>query len=136
MTDTTTTKTRTITLTDRPPVTIREDAWPVIATAKWWDNTYESQANRTASVRVREHEDGRRIVYGVSDSQWQGESGAKAGVLIRASAGYRAGALRVGALDGKPDTAATIRAIHDVTDMIGYPALAADCIADLPAEEI
>mgnify|MGYP001576581350 CR=1 FL=1 len=64
MSDTTTTKTRTITLTDRPPVTIREDAWPVRAAAKWWDGAYESQANRTASVRVREHEDGRAAHIG------------------------------------------------------------------------
>lgn len=125
MSDTTTTKTRTITLTDRPPVTIREDQWPIIATGDWGDssNGIRSQSNREATVRVREHEDGRRIVYGVSSSQWQGESGSKAGMLIPA-------------VDGKPDTDATIRAIHDVTDMIGHPALSAECIADLPAEAI
>lgn len=126
-TDTTTTskaKTRTITLTDRPPVTIREDQWPVIATAKWWDNTYECQANRTASVRVREHEDGRRIVYGVYGSNWQGERDKKAGMLID----Y--------VVYGQADTDATIQAIHEVTELIGYPALAAECIADLPAEAL
>lgn len=123
MSDTTTSKTRTITLTDRPPVTIREDQWPIIATGDWGDSPTKSQSNRDATCRVREHEDGRRIVYGVSSSQWQGESGSKAGMLIAA-------------VDGKPDTDATIRAIHDVTDTIGHPGLAAECIADLPAEAI
>lgn len=121
MSTTTTTKQRTITLTDRPPVTIREDAWPVIATAKWWDNTYECQANRTASIRVRQHADGRRIVYGVADSQWQGERGAKAGILIRIE-------------DDLLDNGETVRAIRFVADLIGYPELATKCVANLPAE--
>src|SRR6266705_5049674 len=83
MSDTTTTgKTRTITLTDRPPVTIREDDWPVIARADWWEGEYEFQSNRTAKLRVREHADGRRIIYGVATSQWQGERDRHAGVLV------------------------------------------------------
>lgn len=126
MTDTTTTKARTITLTDRPPVTIREDQWPIIATGDWGDspNGIRSQSNREATIRVREHEDGRRIVYGVYSSQWQGERGAKAGVLIAADG-------------GKPDTDATIRAIHDVATSIDAPSSCArECIADLPAEEL
>ena len=118
---TSTTKTRTITLTDRPPVTIREDDWPIIAAAKWWDNTHECQANRTASLRVREHVDGRRIVYGVLDSRFQHERGARAGRLVNPPTDF---------LEG------TINAIHDVAELIGHPELAAECIADLPAVEI
>ena len=116
-------KTRTITLTDRPPVTIREDQWPWIAEAKWWAGGYEFQANRTATIRIREHADGRRLVYGVTTSQWEGERGLRVGRLIDGR-------------DGTPDTAETIRAIHEVADAIGHPALAAECIADLPAETI
>lgn len=66
-----TTKMRTITLTDRPPVTIREDDWPIVASAshKSWDTTYEWQANRTwrGWLKVRQHEDGRALVYGRDD---------------------------------------------------------------------
>ena len=125
MTDTTRTTTRTITLTDRPPVTIRPELWPTIARASWWDSEYESQADRTATIRVREHADGRRIVYGVATSRWAGEGESKAGVILAA-------------VDGQADTAKTIRAIYDVADGIGYgdSRLVAECIASLPAEAI
>jgi hypothetical protein len=117
-------KTRTITLTDRPPVTIREDDWPVIASARWWDGEYECQANLTVSVRVREREhDGRRIVYGVWDSQRRHERSQRAGRVVDG-------------VDGQPDSARTIAAIHDVCTRIGRPDLAADCVADLPAEDL
>lgn len=85
-------KTRTITLTGRRPVKIVEDEWPQIAdgTEKDWDNTYEFQANRTwkADIRVRQHTDGRSIVYGHFDydTAFQGKSGflCRAGELLDA----------------------------------------------------
>lgn len=113
-------KQRTITLTDRRPIRIDDDAWPIVAVGKWHEGQHESQANRTAAIRVREHGDGRRIVYGVATSAWQGEGGASAGYLLDAAAGDDA----------------TVRAIHDVAARIGHPDLAADCIADLPAEVV
>ncbi|MDR7400505.1 MAG: hypothetical protein QN144_14510 [Armatimonadota bacterium] len=62
---------RTVTLTDRPPVRIREDAWPVVARADydWHDNEVPSQAFRSirAHFRVRQHADGRALVYAVYD---------------------------------------------------------------------
>ena len=61
---TTTDKKRTVTLTDRPPVKISEAAWPVIAKASNHDTHYEVQANNLWHITVREHDDGRRIVYG------------------------------------------------------------------------
>lgn len=113
------TKTRTITLSNRPPVKIKESEWPMIAKASWCDNpAIPVQANRSASVRVRQHADGRSIVYGVYESQWQGESTLKSGVL----------------LDKGADIAA---AINEVVNEIGVTTtMAAECIADLPAVEL
>jgi len=118
MTDTKT-RTRTITLSNRPPVKIKEAEWPMIAKAEWTDNpAIPVQANRTASVRVRQHADGRAIVYGTYSTQWQGESDLKSGLLLAKGA----------------DIAA---AIYGVVDDIGVTAtMAAECVADLPAEEI
>ena len=122
---------RTITLTDRSPVTIKEDDWPFIASAsdKDWDNQYEFQANETWKwfVGVRQHEDGRAIVYATYrfSTQWQNKRDAdcKNGVL----------------LDGEPTP-------QDICDAIGqvcgnmegerWDELAAECIADMPAEEL
>ena len=112
-------KMRTITLSDRAPIKIDEDAWPVIAAAKWHDGQVESQANRTASLRVRQHADGRAVVYGVYDSLWRGEEGMRPGVLLDAGA----------------DVVAAIRAVAAELGETGER-LARECIADLPAEEI
>ena len=70
--------TRTITLSNRQPVKIDEDNWPVIADAKDYvhDGQVECQANRKSTwwIKVRQHKDGRAIVYaGYSyDTNWQG----------------------------------------------------------------
>ena len=62
---------RTITLTNRPPVRIREDQWPIIArgTYSWHDGQCEAQANtrRDCRIIVLEHSEGRAIVYGYYD---------------------------------------------------------------------
>ena len=102
---------------------IQEAAWPDLASAKWWDGHDEEKANRTKSIRVRQHADGRRLVYAVAASQWQGERGAHAGFLVAAEAGC-------------PDDASTVRAIHTVAETIDAPRLAAECIAALPAEDL
>jgi len=127
---------RTITLTDRAPVTIEEENWPTIAKSddKEWDNQYEFQANRisTWNVRVRRHNDGRAIVYATYSysSQCQGARNyeAKRGVLLPAGA----------------DLVAAIREVcADIAeaeccegDAARWPTLAAECIADLPAEPL
>ena len=131
--------TRTITLTGRPPVTIDEDQWPIIAQAKdsEHDGQVECQANVKSSwsVRVRQHEDGRAIVYATYSytSNYQNARcySAKRGVLLPAGS-----------------TAADIcQAIRDVCEEIAgaecdgedaarWPTLAAECIADMPAEEL
>jgi hypothetical protein len=115
-------KQRTITLTGRPPVKIREDQWPVIARADWHDGgEHPSRANRSAFLRVRQHADGRALVYGGTSTNWQGERDLKAGALLTPSA----------------DIPAAIRRVAESLGHDGqHSALVQDCIADLPAEEI
>lgn len=126
-------KTRTITLTDRPPVKIREDDWPRIAKGAYsrHDSEYESQANRQWRVNlcVRQHADGRAIVYGVYDytTRWQWERGfaARAGVLLEPDADL------VAAIRGVGETITEASGSYDyVSEAVR------ECIADLPAEEL
>jgi hypothetical protein len=139
----------TITLTGRPPVKITKDEWPVIASAedKEYDNQYEFRANRRASWKliVRQHNDGRTIVYGIYSysSQYQGEGGSdiRGGELITV---LDADAESVG--DAEPIIAAIKRVGEDMEGRVpedggswskGYfPRLIHECIADLPAVEL
>ena len=121
---TTADKQRTVTLTDRPPVKISEAAWPVIAKASDHDNQYEVQANNLWHITVREHDDGRRIVYGRKSA---GPGGQRIGTRNPA-AGYL---LAAGA-----DASETIEAIKRVATAIDRDDMGAQCIADLPAEEL
>jgi hypothetical protein len=116
------TKTRTITLSNRRPVKIVESDWPVIAKGSWCDTpALPVQANRSALVRVRQHADGRSIVYGTYDTELRGDSG---------DSGRKSGLL----LDAGADIAA---AIYKVVADLGVTAtMAAECVADLPAEEL
>lgn len=111
------TKTRTITLTDRAPVRIRESEWPQIAHGNWGDNaSIPSQSNRGCDLRVRQHADGRAIVYGVSWSQWRGESGWSGGELLGAGA----------------DIVAAIRRVGEALN----ESVIRECIANLPAVQL
>ena len=53
-------KTRTITLTGRTPIRIREDQWPVIAEAS------SDLQNSSGTITVRRHRDGLILVYATS----------------------------------------------------------------------
>jgi hypothetical protein len=138
----------TITLTGRAPVKITKDEWPIVAQAsdKEHDNQYEIQANRQASWKliVRQHNDGRTIVYGIYDydTQYRGESGAnvRGGELLTVEG---ANAECVG--DTEPIIAAIQRVGAELEDRIpdgptwgqGYfLRLVHECIADLPAVEL
>ena len=128
----------TITLTGKAPVKIKKDDWPVLASAneKEYDNQYEFQANRTANFKltVRQHEDGRCIVYGVHsyDSHYEGEHGRD----------VRGGEL----LDKESDIPGAIAKVAAELESLmpdgaqwstGYwPRLAHECTADLPAVEL
>lgn len=110
----------TIHLTDRPPVTIDTDKWDLIADAKDWDGQYDFQAFRKWYIRVRQHEDGRTLVYGWYDTHYPKECNLYAGYLIP---------------DG--DTDKIVQAVHDVGEQIEMQACCTNaCIADLPAEEL
>jgi len=108
----------TITLTDRPPVRVDKEQWPIIASAKDWDNEHEFQANRTWHLKVRQHEDGRCIVYGIYSTNWHNENDLRGGELV-------------------DDVACVPETIKSVADYLGFNArLADECIADLPAEDL
>lgn len=127
-------KMRTITLTNRQPVKIDEDKWPVLAKAddKNWDNVHECQANQTWnwSVRVRQHEDGRAIVYATYDhtNNWEGAKDTydKQGDYINHT-------------DVTHDEIcqAIINVCHRMEgDQDAWKRLADECIADMPPEEL
>ncbi len=104
----------TITLTDTRPVTVEEDDWPTVASAEAWDTQYRHQANRTWTLRVRQHSDGRCIVYGVATTQFQGEQDRRGGEIV----------------DTLEDVPAAIRRVGERLTMTD--ALVDECIGDLP----
>ena len=128
---------RTITLTGRPPVTVDEDTWPVIAaaTGKVWDNQYEFQANRTSKwgIYVRQHDDGRALVYATYShcSAYQNARcyAAKRGVLLPAGTTDES---ICDAIRNVCDDIAGAECAGD--DAARWPTLAAECVADMPAE--
>jgi hypothetical protein len=128
----------TITLTGREPVKIRLDDWPIIAEADAYDydNQYEFQANRKSkhTLKVRQHEDGRAIVYGFMDydTKFQNESGfaARGGELLGPGDSIPEAIKRVaGELEERMPT-------DDGYSAGVFPRLAHECTADLPAVEI
>lgn len=131
-------KTRTITLTDRPPVHIKEDEWPIIASAsdKVFDNQYEFQANVVSrwNLGVRQHRDGRAIVYATysysSNYQNARDYHARAGMLLTADATQGNGLV-----DAIRTVSTTIAGIEhaDSSDADRWRTLRDECIADLPA---
>jgi hypothetical protein len=114
-----------VTMSERAPLKLDPELWPLIASADTHDGQVECQANREWAIKVREHEDGRRVVYG-----WvqRGNGGMPIGYR-GASGGYL---VEAGANSGEE----TIRAIRRVAGIIGDDQLGDECIADLPAEEL
>jgi hypothetical protein len=112
-----------IALSEAPPVQITRADWPVIATDSWFSGQHECQANETAWIKVREHSDGRRIVYGIRD---KGPGGMPLG-YVSSYAGYL---LPANGENGESDT---IRAIRRVAGVLALQNLAASVIAELPA---
>ena len=139
-----TSKTRTITLTDRPPVKITEEDWPVIATGLADDDDDHGRGNLpnrewTREIRVRRHEDGRAIVYGIYDytTCFQGEAGAYArrGELLPLPVTYGEIIAAIRAVGAALAEAESDAALDDNRkDSRQWRAAVQECIADLPAE--
>ena len=140
-------KTQTIPLTNRPPVRIREDAWPVIARGSYRAHDgreYEYQASHgwRADVRVRQHADGRAIVYGTYDyssaSLPEHDFRVKAGLLLDKGADLIR-AIRIVGSDLMRATRDAARAAGDhtyaSTDAHILEAVIT-CIEDLPPVEL
>lgn len=54
-------------LTDAPPISVDEDEWPVIARSIYFDGMTAKSSQSRSWARVRQHADGRRIVYGLRE---------------------------------------------------------------------
>ena len=120
-----------IVLSERAPVMVAVKEWPVIAQADAFGDVsggparVQVQANQEWYIKVREHRDGRRIVYGTNT---RGNGGMPHG-WKESSGGFL--------LAGEKDMqAATVRAIRRVAGIINNDYLADETIAELPPEEI
>ncbi len=133
---TTTNKTITITMSDRAPIKIVAADWPVIARADWFSGQLECQANEEATVSVREHADGRRLIY---SGRGRGPGGMALSYRGKAS-GYLIGAPSAAdctnGVARERHATETVRAIRRAAGVIDMPELGDECIADLPAEEL
>ena len=127
-----------ITMSERRPLTIVKADWPLIAHADRHDGTVKVQANHEWTIRVREHADGRRIVYGWvragNGGVFEGWRGSEGGFLVAPTERFRDAGL--GPLGHVPDDEETIRAIRRMGGIVDDDRLADECIADLPAEDL
>ncbi len=138
-------KTIKVTMSERAPLNIDPEVWQLIAEAHWFNGEHEFQANYVRRIFVREHDDGRRLVYGFHTSGNGGAPigfrGARGGFLIDAverdeSAFARASDGDVEIVSSHADEAGTVRAIRRVAGIIGDDGLGDECVADLPAQEL
>lgn len=127
-----------VTMSERAPLKLDPDLWPEIASAERHDGAVEVQANTKWYIRVREHQDGRRVVYGGkvagNGGQYAGFRELRGGYLVEPGEAFRD--VGDGPLGKVPDEQETIRAIRRVAGIIGDDQMGADCIGDLPAEEL
>ncbi len=113
------TETLRIKLSERRPVTIQTNDWKLIADAADFDGEFEGSAQRVSRVFVREHADGRVIVYGTFETRHTDERDSAAGWIL------------------EDPTDATLQLhIRRVCGIIGDDILAGECIQDLPEEDL
>lgn len=130
---------KTITLTKRPPVSIDEANWPVIASYsdKAFEGQYEFQSFRTSkwTAVIRQHEDGRALCYAIYsyDSAHQGERcySVRHGKLLPPESTVQE------IVEAMTDVCHDMRyAEHHGEDANRWDEMLRDVIADLPAEEL
>ena len=118
-------------MSERAPVSIEMSEWSLIASADAFGNisggpaAIHVQANQEWYIHVRQHQDGRRVVYGENirgnggmPASWKPSHG---GFLIDAD---------------EKSQAETVRAIRRVAGIVGNVYLADECIAELPADKL
>jgi hypothetical protein len=118
-------KRKKIILSDRSPVAINPKEWPVIVEVWDHDGTFLTDAHTIYSIAIRQHSDGRRIVYG---SRKVGPGGQTPdfrpinwGKILQSSESL---------------THYTLVCIGDCAEAIRCPALGQSAIQSLPAEEL
>lgn len=144
-------KPRTITLTDRRPVTIDEDEWPFVVQL---ERAYPAEdkpackprSARLCKLKLRQHADGRVIVYGTEQEAYPAQGKLEWGPLRRPVGYYLAdysdpssGTVQASArvmIPSAPSDRAIVTAIQQVAHELGAPELAPLAIAALPAERI
>lgn len=133
----TTTKRIKVRLSERAPVSIDPEEWSLVASAEtfWGGSGHACQANEEAWIKVRQHDDGRTLVYcdrdrgpGGMPIEYRGTSG---GWLLDNVPNPG-----VGATTTAPPIDDVVRAIRRCAGLIGASELGDECIADLPTEEI
>lgn len=103
-----------MTLTSKRPVAIQKDSWPVIAAANEERDHSGRALPRRFYLTVRQHQDGRTLVYGRKESDLHGEKMLRAGELLEVGADIPTAILRV-------------------SEDLEASNIAQRCIADLPA---
>ncbi len=116
-----------IVLSESRPVTVDPDVWPLVVKVTWFSGQHECQANEEAYISVRQHADGRAIVYGYRDR-------GPGGMPVKYE-GTRAG-YRVDAKNGQPDYNEIVRSIRRVAGVIDLDNLGAECVAELEPEAL
>ena len=122
----------TIHMSDRAPVEIDTDTWPLIVSVSGTSADDMEYCRReqaigqgecdTYKLRVRQHADGRSIVYAIYEgaTQWTGHPVWHAGRVI----------------DGADDIAAVIRDVATECEPPIPESVIREAIADLPAERL
>jgi hypothetical protein len=118
-----------IPMSEQRPITIVKADWPRVAWGEEYSGQHDFQAFDGVFIAVRQHTDGRTVVYGEA-GDWKGGGRPE---RENRSAGYL--------LAKDDDVVRAIRRVAGVladTDHIGEMAHAAArrCIANLPGEEI
>lgn len=129
----------TITLTGRAPVKINREDWPKIAEASdhTYDGEYDFQSFRRTKwyLNVRQHVDGRMIVYSIYSHKmaWQGEQE----MYVRAGHLYPTGAdLPKAISELAREMVLKVDREGSAQDAGVFYRLGDECIANLPTEEL